>query len=83
MADFDNMTKWQGQQRRLRSAAVLAAWVLAAMLAAVLASACASTTEEHISATSDAITFSRMVGRKAATGGFVLSKDSLVMRETK
>lgn len=83
MADMDNMTKWQGQPRRQRLAAVLAAWVLSAVLAAVLAASCATTTEEHISATSDAITFSRMVGRKAATGGFVLSKDSLVMRETK
>ena len=43
---------------------------------------CSSVTEEHISASADAITFSRSTGKHAASGGFKLTKDSLVMRET-
>ena len=50
---------------------------------AVISASCSSVTEEHITASAEAITFSRAVGRKAATGGFVINKDSLVMRETK
>lgn len=45
--------------------------------------ACSSVTEEHISASADQITFSRSTGKHAASGGFKLTKDSLVMRESK
>lgn len=44
---------------------------------------CSSVTEEHISASADNITFSRSTGKHAASGGFKLTKDSLVMRENK
>lgn len=58
--------------------------LLMALMAAVILvgflTGCSSTTEEHIRASSDEITFSRVVGRRAASGGFSLSKDSLVMR---
>lgn len=46
-------------------------------------SGCSSVTEEHISASPDSITFSRSTGKHAASGGFKLTKDSLVMRENK
>ena len=41
---------------------------------------CSSVTEEHIKAGPDAITFDRVVGRKAASAGFSLNKDSLVVK---
>ena len=69
------------KRERMRNAKFL---LLLALMAAVIMlgflTGCSSTTEEHIRAAQDEITFSRMVGRRAASGGFSLSKDSLVMR---
>lgn len=56
--------------------------ILILVLASALGS-CSSVTEEHIAASADQITFSRSTGRHAASGGFKLTKDSLVMRENK
>lgn len=61
---------------------VVMVWLMVAAMMVALDS-CSTTTEEHISATPDAITFDRVVGKHAVTGGFVLSKDSLKMHPTK
>lgn len=60
---------------------VVLVWLMVAAVMVALES-CSTTTEEHISATADAITFDRVVGKRAVTGGFVLSKDSLKMQPT-
>ena len=44
---------------------------------------CATTTEEHISAQEGQITFDRIVGKKAASGGFTITKDSLSLKPIK
>ena len=49
------------------------------VLAAVFAG-CATTTEEHITAQDGQITFDRIVGKRAASGGFTISKDSLTLK---
>lgn len=49
------------------------------VVTAILAG-CSSVTEEHIKAGPDEITFDRVVGRKAASAGFSLNKDSLVVK---
>ena len=58
--------------------------ILAVILMAIVATAifagCSSVTEEHIKAGPDVITFDRVVGRKAASAGFSLNKDSLVVK---
>ena len=51
-------------------------------LAAVFAG-CATTTEEHISAQEGQITFDRIVGKRAASGGFTITKDSLSLKPIK
>lgn len=58
------------------------AWLILLTFLIFMAS-CQTMTEEHIAASADSITFSRTTGRKAASGGFTLSKDSLVMNEVK
>lgn len=60
------------------AALLFIAWVVLTFLCS-----CQTMNEEHIRASADSITFSRVSGRKAATGGFVMSRDSIVMRETK
>lgn len=69
------------KNERMRNAKFL---LLMALMAAIVLlgflTGCSSTTEEHIKASQDEITFSRVVGRRAASGGFSLTKDSLVMR---
>ena len=51
-------------------------------LAAVFAG-CATTTEEHITAQEGQITFDRVVGKRAASGGFTITKDSLSLKPIK
>ena len=41
---------------------------------------CATTTEEHIIAQEGQITFDRVVGKRAASGGFKITKDSLSLK---
>lgn len=59
-----------------RSAVILAA----AILAVSLCVGCSNLVEEHIRAVDGEITFDRVAGRRMATGGFTLNKDSLVMK---
>ena len=54
--------------------------VLMSIAATAILAGCSSVTEEHIKAGPDAITFDRVVGRKAASAGFSLNKDSLVVK---
>ena len=54
--------------------------VLIFIAATSILASCSSVTEEHIKAGPDAITFDRVVGRKAASAGFSLNKDSLVVK---
>ena len=69
------------KSERMRNAKFLLLMALMAeVILVVFLTGCSSTTEEHIRAAQDEITFSRLVGRRAASGGFLLSKDSLVMR---
>lgn len=51
-----------------------------AIVATAIFAGCSSVTEEHIKAGPDVITFDRVVGRKAASAGFSLNKDSLVVK---
>lgn len=48
-----------------------------------LLAACSATTSEHIVASPDGITFERVVGRGAVTGGFTINKDSLTLKPLK
>lgn len=54
-------------------------FIILLVLAAVFAG-CATTTEEHITAQEGQITFDRVVGKRAASGGFTISKDSLTLK---
>lgn len=83
MTEIKRLTKWQTPPLGRVVRWVVAVWSLCALASVALMAACTSHTEERISARADAIEFTRIVGRKAAAGGFVLSRDSLVMRETK
>ena len=50
------------------------------LIATALLMGCATTTEEHITAQEGQITFDRIVGKRAASGGFTISKDSLTLK---
>ena len=53
--------------------------IILLVLSAIFAG-CATTTEEHITAQEGQITFDRIVGKRAASGGFTISKDSLTLK---